>query len=305
MTDKEMSLRSILFLVIGILLLLSLVICIYIVNSEKDLLSIEAEVIDVKKDSDGTGKNDVFVSYRVNNTFYQYNFYYKDDINIGDTIRIYYHEDNVTSVHTNKTSKFIFICPIVGLLLCIVGLFEIFKKNKERHDDISYETKVISVVGDTQQLAIIPSVEEAVTYIKTPEEEKEVSVKSLLKENQPYEELDTLEDREIEETKEKEVELPKEIIKMIPNYYYVSGNALVFEVMGQEVKEIDLKEVLRITKTINSAGELVKVSIFTPRMHCVLTNMKNVSLFEVSNLLHNKILGFNPSFQEQIEYKEY
>ena len=44
MTQRETNLRSVLFLVIGILLLLSLVICVYIVSTESDLVKVAAEV---------------------------------------------------------------------------------------------------------------------------------------------------------------------------------------------------------------------------------------------------------------------
>ena len=62
MTQKETNLRSVLFLVIGILLLLSLVICIYIVSGESDLVKTSAVVTEVSKDSSGTGKTDISVT---------------------------------------------------------------------------------------------------------------------------------------------------------------------------------------------------------------------------------------------------
>ena len=80
MTSKEISIRSIMFLVIGILLVLSLVICIHIVNNEKDLVPTKATVIKVREDKDATGKNEITVVYDVNNTTYQYSFDYKDDV---------------------------------------------------------------------------------------------------------------------------------------------------------------------------------------------------------------------------------
>ena len=56
MTQKETNLRSVLFLVIGILLLLSLIICIYIVSAESDLIKISAEVVEVDTKRTSTGK---------------------------------------------------------------------------------------------------------------------------------------------------------------------------------------------------------------------------------------------------------
>lgn len=128
MTERETNIRSVVFLVIGILLLLSLVICIYIVGSESDLVKINAEVLEVKKDADGTGKNDVTVLYEVDGTSYKYNFYYKNEINEGDFIEIYYHKKNNTSVTTFKTTKMIFICPLIGLGLCILVFLNCLRK---------------------------------------------------------------------------------------------------------------------------------------------------------------------------------
>ena len=56
MARKETNLISVLFLVIGILLLLSLVICIYIVSGESDLVKISAEVVDVSGEDTSSGK---------------------------------------------------------------------------------------------------------------------------------------------------------------------------------------------------------------------------------------------------------
>lgn len=183
MTEKEINLKSILFLVIGILLLLSLVICIYIVNGERDLISVEAKVIDVKKDETGTGKNDVTVSYDIDGTLYNYNFYYKDNINVNDKIDVYYHEKNKSSVTTYKTSKLIFICPIIGLVLCILSLFELFRQNK--NEDEIFQTAVIDISGTTQKLQIVTDDTEVKKYECLPEEQVEAEVKAIKKEDLP------------------------------------------------------------------------------------------------------------------------
>lgn len=202
MSDREISLRSIIFLVIGILLLLSLVICIYIVDGEKDLVKISADVVNVNKDTEGTGKNDVTVAYRVNNVFYEYNFYYKDDVNVNDKIDIYYHENNVVAVQTFKTSKLIFICPIFGLLLCIFGLFELFKKSKDEQENEEFKTQVISVIGNTQQLKIITDDQETAGYVKSDEELQEEPVRELgSKKTNPF----LAEDIRIEKAKKEHV----------------------------------------------------------------------------------------------------
>lgn len=181
MTEKEVNLKSILFLIIGILLLLSLVICIYIVSSESDLVKVQADVIDVKKGELNNGKSDVTVSFDIDQTTYQYNFYYKDDVKIDDKIDVYYHEKNINSVTTFKTSKLIFVCPVAGLILCILSIIELFKQNK--HEEQLFQTSVIDVLGNTQALQIITSDEPIEEYRGLPEEHVEAEVKTLKKEH--------------------------------------------------------------------------------------------------------------------------
>ena len=330
MTNKEFNLRIMAFMVIGVLLLFSLVICIYIVNSERDLVPVSADVIDVKKDSDGTGKNDVTVSYKVNNTFYEYNFYYKDDVNVDDKIEIYYHSENITAVKSSKTSKLIFLFPILGLVFCSVGLYELFRKNsKEDDDEDEFKTKVISVIGDTEQLEIITDDEETDEYVKSPEEEAEVSVKAISvkeeveaeddvefqkKESKEVKEEVVLEEEEVSEVKvqkeekkkePKKEDVKKELVKLIPKYYYVTGSTLVYDIVGKEGEELDLNKVVKVIKTINSEGNLVKINVLTDEISCLLTNMYNVDLYTVANTIHNKLVATRGEFKEEIEYKEW
>ena len=177
MSDKDISLRSAIFIIIGVLLVLSLVICIYIVNSEKDLKLVSAKVIEVKNVS---GKNDVTITYKVNNQPYIYNFFYKKDVQVNDTIDIYYHENNPSAVQTFKTSYIIFICPVIGLILCLIGLFLLFRTSKKsKTEDDLIKTQVISVIGNTQQLEIITDNNEDLEYVKSFEEEHETPVKEI------------------------------------------------------------------------------------------------------------------------------
>lgn len=372
MSDKDISLRSAIFLIIGVLLVLSLIVCIYIINSEKDLKTVSARVIEVKNNVDGTGKNDVIVSYKVNNNSYEYNFYYKKDIKAGEMIDIYYHESNPIKVQTFKTSYIIFICPIIGLVLCLWGLIELFKKNKtgdKDEPDALFKTQVISVDGNTQRLEIITEDEDAIEYVKTLEEEEETPVKELsVKDNDTEEEpipfeksnkdvsakeiIDEEEeepiiseedeepdneeilhnpflDDEVEEDNEEEIpviDLKKKVNiddylmsevkqnvspikksseKVIPKYFYVTGTTLVYEVYGQEAKEIELKDIIEITRTINSEGTLIKVMVSTKDINCLLTNMNKVNLLEISNVLHNKMIDLKIDYDEIIEYKEF
>ena len=123
MTQRETNLRSVLFLVIGILLLLSLVICVYIVSTESDLVKVAAEVTNVAKDADGSGKDNVSVTYDVDGKSYMYDFTPKKEVEVGDKVTIYYHDKKPSSVQLFKTNKLIFIWPVIGLALCILGIF--------------------------------------------------------------------------------------------------------------------------------------------------------------------------------------
>ena len=181
MTQRETNLRSVLFLVIGILLLLSLVICVYIVSTESDLVKVAAEVTNVAKDADGSGKDNVSVTYDVDGKSYMYDFTPKKEVEVGDKVTIYYHDKKPSSVQLFKTNKLIFIWPVIGLALCILGIFELFRKNDDDDDD-EFETDVIGVVGNTQQLKIVTDNTEVKTYEPTPEEVVEAPVKTVKKE---------------------------------------------------------------------------------------------------------------------------
>ncbi len=188
MSDRETYIRSVFFLVIGILLVLSLIVCIFIINNQKDLVNVDAVVTKVTKDADGSGKNDVKSIYMVNGTPHEYEFSTTDDLNVDDTVSIYYHKDSPTSVTPYKVPKLIFLCPVLGLVLCVVGLYELFKRKKNSTDgEEEFKTSVIGVVGDTQQLKIVAAETNAQEYEKTPEEEIEPTVKTIKKEPEKVE----------------------------------------------------------------------------------------------------------------------
>lgn len=437
MTERETVLRSVLFLVIGILLLLSLVICVYIVSDERDLIKVEADVTDVTKDVDGTGKNDVTISYEVDGVTYHDNFYYKDDVNVDDKIPIYYHENNVESIKTFKTSKLIFICPAVGLVLCLLGLFELFRKDRSNDEEQEFKTSVINVVDNTQQLKIVTTDTPVKEYVKTPEEKIETEVKTLKKDNVPIidknvvqntssstpvsqstvakttpastpvapqvknssapstnvgqtmvsapvaksstpvvnkpelpavktevkpsapkgevassvetskklvnelkteKPLSPMEDaimkkvqnttgnntklsldeseikdvirdvlKEVLQEVKEDKQPPKKVVqrRVLPNYYYISGTSLIYVEPGKESKEIELKTIKKVVRTINSEGNVVKLVVSNDEIKCILTNMKNIDLEQVANLLHNKMRTIDENFKEEIEHKEY
>lgn len=460
MTYKETNIRTILFLVVGILLLITLIVCVFIVKGEEDLVKTDAVINSVKNDSGGTGKNDVLSEYEVDGNIYNYNFYTKDDLNEGDSIQIYYHEKNPTIVTVYKVPKAIFIFPLIGLVLCGLGLYELFKKDTSTSED-DFKTSVIGVVGNTAQLKIIPN-DDVPQYQKTPEEEKEISVKAVKKpedifqtslaagdevkeevvpkkkefkipiilekkfkkkekevkeEVQPVQQpvvqpvqpevpkvkpievpkalVEEVQKEEVapvvtpvqtpkvapvvapkvlpnqEEPKEQVPEIPKvapvkeevkapkveknemtdalvkkvqnnmvdtksaineddikkaikdvlkevleevkdeevpkvvKQVRVLPNYYYISGTSLIYEEAGKEAKEISLKTVKSVVKTINSEGNVVKLIVSNDEVKCILTNMKNIDLEQVASLLTNKMHTIDENFKEVIEYKEY
>lgn len=290
MTNKEISIRSLVFLVIGILLVLSLVICINIVNSEKDLVATNATVIKIKEDKDGTGKNDITAVYDVGKTTYQYNFYYKDNIKVDDEIKIYYHEKDVTSVQVSKTSKLIFIFPIVGIVLCVFGLFELFSKHKDEEktiDESEVKAKVIDEDDKTKTFKIINDQERS-NYTKTEEEIEEVPVKNI-------------------KDKKKNNEKENEDIanKIIPSNYKLVDEKIIYKEKGKKEQEIDLNNISKIIKTINNDKELIKVTIKQDSNLYIFTSMSNINLNEFADNLHNKMKKINEDILEEIEYKEW
>lgn len=452
MTDRETNLRSVLFLVIGILLLLSLVICILIVGGESDLVEVAAEVSSVSSEPDSSGKYEVQLIYEVDSVSYQYVYTTKETVSRGEKVKIFYHSKNKTSVQSFKTSKLIFICPIIGLIICIVGLVELFRKgsNDSKGD---YKTSVIGVVGDTRQLKIITDDTPIQQYEKSPEEIAEAQVKLIKKEIEnikpvepivapvpqsvpqaqpvqpapqpapvqqvvqpqpqvvPQKVAPVVETPKVEIKKElavpkaavvqkpvapqapamkeqpvqapvqqKEVEVPKQVEqpalqpqvqpapqqmqtasrgsvnqnemvskiqeaaknnpslgeddiksmikdvlkevisevqapqeppkevvqkRVLPNYFYISGTSLIYEELGKEAKEISLKTIKSVVRTINSEGNVVKLVVSNDEIKCILTNMKNIDLEQVANLLHNKMSTIDENFTEEIEHKEY
>ncbi len=385
MTDRDINIRSVLFLVVGILLALSLIICVYIVVNEKDLIKTEATVVEVKKDNEGTGKNNISVVYVANGEKYEYNFRYKDEINKNDKIIIYYHENSVTSVQTYKTSKIIFICPIIGLVLCGLGVYDLFRKNKKEGESVKEEPKEVKpkvqvapkVVEEPEEplkeipksnlqleaeipvvkkevpvkpvtelpKAAVPAKEQNVSKessVVTPDklstkvEEKPAGQKkdSSLVEASSMKSLDEVTEKVrktvsqninndstdddiknvikevlkevIKEVKEEEKPDTKVVQKrIIPNYFYISGTSLIYEEMGKKSQEVNLKDIKKVVRTINSAGSVVKLVVSNDEYKIVLTNMKNIDLEQLANLLHNKMRTIDDTFKEIIERKEY
>lgn len=399
MSDREINIRSVLFLVIGILLVLSLVICIYIVVGEGDLVETTATVDKVYDDNDGVGKNTVSVIYEVNGLTYEYNFRNKNGLKKGNEITIFYHKNSITSVQTFKTSKIIFICPIIGLILCGLGLYELLKKSKNEMPVIdkvidkeepksinltvpspvepiptSAATPELEINKKIEKEEVVKTIDEGIPAVKntlvteitipeykeekteTPvipnvEEQHEVVSPANLpvkKEEPTYKEekvqtsSDSSNMKSLDEVAEKVKEsvsqninnstseedikdvirsVLKEVIKevneekeqpkkveqqrIIPNYFYISGTSLIYEEVGKKAKELNLKDIKRIVRTINSAGNVVKLVVSNEEYKIILTNMKNIDLEQLANLLHNKMRTIDDTFKEEIERKEY
>ena len=288
-------------------------------------------------------------------------------------------------------------------------MFELFKKSDD-NDNSDFETSVISVVGNTQQLRIVTDNADVSSYKPTPEEIVEAPVKTLVKEvaesNADSSEITLLESdiesnsknevaSDVEKSEENIVVSPtdvnsvnlsmsvsevsqdkevhnaisvkeqnvnveqkssafsemekaivqkvksetnganlnedeireviksvlKEVIaevkeeqvsskplvqkKVIPKNYYISGTSLIYEEAGKGPQEIELKTVKSIVRTINSAGNVVKLVVSNDAVKCILTNMKNIDLEQLASLLNNKMRTIDDSFNEEIEYKEY
>ena len=63
-----------------------MIVCIFIINNQKDLVNVDAVVTKVTKDADGSGKNDVKSIYMVNGTPHEYEFSTTDDLNVDDSL---------------------------------------------------------------------------------------------------------------------------------------------------------------------------------------------------------------------------
>ena len=110
----------------------------------------------------------------------------------------------------------------------------------------------------------------------------------------------------IKEVKEEEKPHTEVVQKrVIPNYFYISGTSLIYEEMGKKAQELNLKDVKKVVRTINSAGSVVKLVVSNEEYKIVLTNMKNIDLEQLANLLHNKMRTIDDTFKEIIERKEY
>lgn len=297
---KESIAKEIVFLFIGFLLLIALIVCVYVISLDREYIQTTASVTEVIESEDK-----VIYTYIVKGEEYECKAK-RNGAKLGDRVRLYYHSDNVKKAKLNKTSKLIFVCPLIGLVLCGIGVFESIKKRKkeENMEEEQYKTKVISILGETQKLKIITDGDSGSEYAKSLEETIEVPVKSILRKKNEIEVLD--EDKVIFERsfKKNKRKIVKEDRKVIPNYYYVSNGALVYEEFGKDTNEINFNDITRVVKTVNNDGNVVKLVVYANGKQYVLTNMGKCDIEVTANLLHNKMIAINEGFEFVEEHKE-
>lgn len=293
--------KEIFFLFIGFLLLLSLILCVYVISVDREYIQTTAIVEKVTDDK-------ITYSYVVKDEEYKCKSKKKDGIKVGDKIKLYYHKNNVEQAKLNRTSNIIFLCPLTGLILCVIGVVEVIKKKKKDNDEDEeqYKTKVISVLGQTQKLKIITDGDTGSEYAKSLEETMEVPVKAILKKKNEIEQLDKDNDEIFEKSiRKSRRKVVKEDKKIIPNYYYVSNGALVYEEFGKGVNEIDFADIKHVLKVVNKDDNVVKLVVSTKTYQVVLTNMGKCDIEVVTNLLHNKLIALDENFEFEVENKKY
>lgn len=293
--------KEIFFLFIGLLLLLSLILCVYAVSLDREYIQTTANVVEVTEDK-------VVYSYLVKGETYKCKSKGKKDIKEGDKVKIYYHKNNVEKTKLKRTSNLIFVCPLAGLVLCTIGVIEVIKKRRREKDDDEeqYKTKVISVLGQTQKLKIITDGDTGAEYAKSLEETMEVPVKAILKRKNEIEQLENDNEEIFEKSfRKSRKKVSKEDKKIIPNYYYVSNGALVYEEYGKGVNEIEFEDIKSVLKTVNEEGNVVKIVVTTKDLQVVLTNMGKCDIEVVANLLHNKLIAIDENFEIEVENKKY
>ena len=134
----------------------------------------------------------------------------------------------------------------------------------------------------------------------------EVPVKALLKRKNEIEQLDKDNDEIFEKSiRKSRRKVVKEDKKIIPNYYYVSNGALVYEEFGKGVNEIDFADIKHVLKVVNKDDNVVKLVVSTKTYQVVLTNMGKCDIEVVTNLLHNKLIALDENFEFEVENKKY
>lgn len=303
---KKEAIKKVFFIFVGILLLLSLILCVYTVSLDRKYVRTTSSAGEVVKTD---GKYSTEFKYIVAGEELYCPVTSAKEIKEGHKTELFYRKDKVTECKLEKTSKLIFVCPVIGLVIWAIFIFESMKKKKmdEEKEEDQYRTKVISILGQTQKLKILTDGETGAEYAKSLEETIEVPVKSIMRKKNEIEVLDEgnvdIFEKSLRKLRRRN-NISRESKKVIPNYYYVSNGALVYEEFGKEVDEISFDNITKVIKTINKEGNVIKLVVFTDSCQYVLTNMGKCDIETTANLLHNKLIAINEGFEFEVENKE-
>lgn len=303
---KKETIKRVFFIFVGILLLLSLILCVYTVSLDRKYVRTTAYAGEVVKVD---GKYSTEFKYIVAGEELYCPVISSKEIKEKSKTELFYKQDKVTECKLEKTSKLIFVCPVIGLVIWAIFIFESMKKKKldEEKEEEQYRTKVISILGQTQKLKILTDGETGAEYAKSLEETIEVPVKSIIRKKNEIEVLDEgnidIFEKSLRKLRRRN-NVSKESKKVIPNYYYVSNGALVYEEFGKGVDEISFDNITKVIKTINKEGNVIKLVVVTDNCQYVLTNMGKCDIETTANLLHNKLIAINEGFEFEVENKE-
>ncbi len=257
MSDRETNLRCVLFLFLGSLMLFSILFCFYLINSEKDLVRVEAVVTEVDLPDGEDGKRVAVLTYDVQGETYEKRDYEtKDKITTTDKVIMYYYPDAPSETQFKKTSYAIFITPVAGVLFCIAGLVELYRKPKK--DGEEFKTQVVRVV----EKPVVQEEPKVIKVIQKPEvaEEKTSVVVSSPKKEEVK--IQVKEEPKVEEVKPPVNEEVRPIIKIIEKTEpKVAPAPKVEEVKIQDKEEPKVEEVKSEPISVEAVSEVKEDSV--------------------------------------------
>ena len=92
---------------------------------------------------------------------------------------------------------------------------------------------------------------------------------------------------------------------MFPIRLFLVLIRIIYRVKGQRDKEIQLENISKIIKTINSDKELIKTTVKVDNDLYIFTSMSNIDINSFADTLHNKLKDMDKDILEEIEYKEW
>ena len=122
--NKE-TMKRVFFIFVGILLLLSLILCVYTVSLDRKYVRTTASAGEVVKVD---GKYSTEFKYIVAGEELYCPVISAKEIKEGNKTELFYKQDKVTECKLEKTSKLIFVCPVIGLVIWAIFIFESLKK---------------------------------------------------------------------------------------------------------------------------------------------------------------------------------